>query len=547
MQISRLQFQTILDNAPAGVDKGKLVEKYIMDGHNIEGIDSNQVKQSLQQRATAVQPPKEEKGFVERVSEDIKERGSNIVDTLSDDSKSPITRGFEATAEGFNAIGNTAYEALPEFARKGLSKTGEFIGKQFGKLTDVISDSEALQKWTLDHPNAAKKLEELASVGSSAGAISGNILLADTVAKVGQAGVNKTLDVGSKAVEKTGETLAKAGKKLNQSAYTPTAEEARLIQNNKIQVKFLKNELAKTPKGSPEYLKISKELEKTKAAVPTLRSDTALNRGLSGTEKHIAVQGGAEKLGLWKNKIEPALRGSKDVITKKELFAKAEARIAETIDPSKKTALKNALDSLKDDYKDVKSYPLLEANQLKTSIDEFTPSKIFKGQEVANELKTIKADMASAIREKTYSSLKDAKIKADYRDYANLKQLEKIGIKALTEAGTKGGFGGFWTTIYDKVATPIQTIGGKILYRVGNKLEFLGKPGVKTVGDHLKNLGFKSKSAFEKKLNAENINLAKQLDNETLLESGGKNFDKTLTVDEILKINKNLNFPSKPD
>lgn len=48
MKITHSQFQTILNNAPAGIDKSKLTEKFIMEGHDIEGIDSNQVRQKLQ-------------------------------------------------------------------------------------------------------------------------------------------------------------------------------------------------------------------------------------------------------------------------------------------------------------------------------------------------------------------------------------------------------------------------------------------------------------------------------------------------------------------
>lgn len=502
--------------------------------------------------------PKEDPGFIERVNTDLQQRGSNVYDAIKGEGQyageSSIRRGFEATNEAFKGITHIGYEALPKVAREVLTGNGTpieentgvdnitgkpldsftkliqskgiggAIGEGFKALTDKVADIPALQNWVINHPEASKNLEEILGTSGAAGGIAGTILTTNAATQLAQKAVNKGLDVGGKVFEKTGEVLKKGGEKLNASAYKPTADEARLLQSNQIKVKYLEDQLSQTAKGTPEYEALSKELATTKASAPTLRSDTALQRGISGTEKQIGVESGVEKMKLWKDKIEPALRGNKTTISKDEIFSKAEERIANEIDPSRQASYRNALDSLKEDYANIDKYTLADANKLKTALDKFTPPKIFKGQDVASEIKTLKADMADAIRAKTYNSITDTNIKADYRDYANLKQLENVGIKAITEGGKRGGFGNFWSTVKDELTVPVKTIGGKVLYRVGNKLEFIGDKGIKTFGDHLNDIGFNfrplKETASSPSTNSGNNILADKLKNTNIQNEG---------------------------
>lgn len=431
-------------------------------------------------------------GFGARASQAIKKRGENVYEAITGTEeyagRSPIRRGVEATAEAFSAPVDVAYQALPQVARKGLKAIGKGVGKGFSYVTDKLSDTEAYKQYAAKHPTGSK-FEEVLGTGAAAGNIAGNILTINAGAKALDAGAKVVGKVGGKALQGVGTGVKTAGQKLYKSGYNLTADEARLLQGHQSKLKFLQNERGRLPKGSAEYNKLTSQIDDLKANPPKVASQTALEKGIAGTEKKIGVQAGAEKMDVWKNKIEPALKASKDKITKDELFAKAKARVAAEVEPTRKADLQRALESLQDDYKDFTGSDLLQANQIKTALDKFTPSKIFKGQDVASTAKTLKADMADAIREKTYSALKDGSMKSAYRDYANLKQLEKVGIKALTESGTKGGFGSFWSTLKDQATTPVKTIGGKVLYRVGNKLEFLGEKGTRTLGDHLNKMG----------------------------------------------------------
>lgn len=445
--------------------------------------------------SSVTQPNQQNGGFMSDVSNAIQTRGANVANEIQNTQQNPILSGIKATGQAFSAIGDVVGAGAKAVAPNLTKTVGDVAQRGFTVPVEALSNTKLFQEAS-QNPEATKKLEDYLQAGGSLGDIANNILLAQGVASTAQGAVDLTkvvtkkgAEITAQAVKKTGQTVSKTGEKTYKSAFDLTTPEAQMVQNNKINVDFLKREQAKFPKNSPEYTKIGEQITTTQAKAPTLRSDTALKAGISGTEKTIGVKSGVEKMGLWKNTVEPALKSSKDVITKDELFAKAEQTVANTSDLTRKASLQDGLNALKADYADFKSTDLLKANQIKTDLANFTPSKIFQGKEVASAVKTLQADMASAIREKTYSSLKDLNIRKAYIDYGNLKQLEKVGIKALTEAGTKGGFGGFWSTVYDAATVPIKTVGGKTLYRVGNKLEFWGNAGIKTLRQHLESKG----------------------------------------------------------
>lgn len=434
-------------------------------------------------------------GYLERVKQEAFGGGEQIVKSVTRGSElmgqpdSGITGG--ATGVAVSGLGSAAGAARTLFSpltaaispliEKGLKASG------VADNATVQQKLASFDEWAKAHPDVADILKSTLEVGGTITGTKGITRALPIIEK----GALKTAEKGLETVPIIGKGTSRGGEKLYKTAFDLTADEARLVQGNKINIAFLEKERTKLPKTSEEYKTLTAQIEANK--LPVTRATTALEKGIAGTEKQVGVKAGVEKMDIWKNKLEPALKASKDVITKDELFAKARERVASELEPSRQASMKAALESLEQDYKGFTTKDLLSANKIKTSLDTFTPSKIFKGQEVASELKTLKADMANAIRQKTYMSLKDINAKRAYIDYGNLKQLEKVGIKALTEAGTKGGFGGFWSTVYDMATVPVKTIGGKVLYRVGNKLEFLGEKGVKTLRQHLESKGIKIK------------------------------------------------------
>lgn len=137
-----------------------------------------------------------------RVSNTIKKAGDNVYGAISGtgqfEGQSPVRRGFEATAQAFNAVPKVALDVMPEPVRNVAGKVGEVVGKGFSALTDKIGDSKQLQDWVLNNPEAAKNLEEVLGVSSASGQIAGDILLANQVAKA----PSQIADVSKKVVDK---------------------------------------------------------------------------------------------------------------------------------------------------------------------------------------------------------------------------------------------------------------------------------------------------------------------------------------------------------
>lgn len=161
-------------------------------------------------------------------------------------------------------------------------------------------------------------------------------------------------------------------------------------------------------------------------------------------------------------KIAPAVENAPAVMTKDELFAPAQRLVDGTIDPTRRKALETALEARREDYADSDVWSLKLAQALKRDLDTFTPAKTFRGQDVASEVRTLQHAMADAIRQKTYASLDDVNIKKDYLDWANLDELQKVGVKAITDTKLKGGAGTLVGGMWDMLTVPVKTVGGRV-------------------------------------------------------------------------------------
>ena len=423
-------------------------------------------------------------GLTERADAVREDSASKIRSAITGEGEyagqSSITRGVSAAAELASTPLKVGYEILPKFARTGLKKVGDAIGSGFNKVVDKISDNKSLQNFMVDVPKNSGG-EQILSTLAGGGAIAGEVLgakgtgaLSETGAKVGA----KSLNVAGDVTAGTGRLIEGTGKKIYQSAIDPTVKEAEKIINYQAK-NTVSDRIGATAKGT------------TLPGSPVLRSETAFESGLKGSEKMIGVQAKREANNLWKSEIQPALDASADVVTKEELFKPIMDKINRTMEPGKKKAYQEAAEAIADEYKDFDQVSLNTAQDIKSTLDEFTPEKLFKGKSVGSEYNTLRHEMADAIRQKIYNSLKDVNVKKKYLDYANLTELQKIGVKALTDGGLKGGFGSFWSSIWDKVTTPVKTIGGRTVYRIGNAFEFVGDKGFNTFGDFLNSQGYK--------------------------------------------------------
>lgn len=435
--------QTILDSRPKGVPIQDAVDMYVKNGWTIQGVNEPQTK-AQQVKDVGV-------GFAKGLG-----KTALGVATGLQDVGQGILGGVEALATGKDISETRAMQ--PNIGIEAL-KTETPQGQA---VVEAVTPTNEAQKLGGQLETGAELL-----LGGGAG------LIKDAV--VGGAKL-----VG-KGVAPVVNSVKPVGEFIYSRAFTPNVKEAENI----LAYEATKPSIASSIYGAGA-------LEGNAAFKPITVAETALRSGIAGTEKQIGVQAKKVADNLYKKEIAPAVDGIEGVITKEELFTPLRERIAGITDPSKKKAYQDAFEALADDYKDVIQYTFKEAQKLKSEIAEFTPAKVFRGQDVANEFRMLKADMADAIRQKTYEALKDINVKQKYIDYGNLQELQKVGVRAISEAGTKGGFGGFWTTMYDTLLTPVKTIGGKTLYKIGDKLELTAPKGFegKSFRDYLISVGY---------------------------------------------------------
>ena len=466
----------------------ELMKKHGVKPEDVKSIGAQQVN-------TANPVPSQESGFFSGIASDFKHRVNSAADSqvsALQGNQSDGSAALQTIGQGAGFVGDIATRTLgavtPDFIKEALT-----AGVQKVAGTDTAQQvGQKYSEWKTQHPEAAANLEAV-----------GNLSQIVPVGAVGAKGVQlgvkgalvgpgKALEATANVIGNTGKVIKGAGSVAYKSAITPTVKEAEQLLKYRADTPFLSR--ASDLSGTTFIPKSI--VEKSKG--PLTRGQTALEKGIAGTESMIGVQ--AKRLAdhLWSNEIAPLVAKSDAVMTKDELFTPALERIASIEDPTRKAAMQNAYDSLVQDYQ---SYPdsfnLTKAQALKRDIAKFTPTKIFKGQDVASELRTLQADMASAIRTKTYQSLKDENIKKKYLDWANLDELQKVGVKAISDGSFKGGSGTLVSGLWDAATVPVKTVGGQVLYRVGRKLEFQAPKGINTLGQYLKTKGYTQPKQYD--------------------------------------------------
>ena len=227
-----------------------------------------------------------------------------------------------------------------------------------------------------------------------------------------------------------------------------------------------------------------------------MSSDTALKYWISWTEKQIWVKWKAESQKLWNKTIQPAINKSKAEHNIDDLFAKVEKQISSEKSVLRKQELMDWLQALKEDYiatwKNVFTTSDIQAE--KSMLDQFTPTKIWRWKEVAQWYTQAKSMLANIFRDQVREDLWKAWVKNAkelYRDWANLSALEDIWVKWITEWWLKWWFGTFWSTIYDKVATPVKTVWWKYIYKLWNWIEYVWPKWIDTLWKYLKSKWYK--------------------------------------------------------
>ena len=472
--LTRDQMQAILDTRPKNVAVSQAIDMFVKNGYKIEGVNWDKQEQTLGSKLM-------ERGktiISEVTAKPMKETLAGADTSSGKDIALSAVEGGLRTAQAPIRVAGAIGGAAGDIIGSALEATGadKVIA---GAVAPIVNSSPGQKAISIFQSLPKEQQEVLSSIIDST-----NLVGVQGGSAIGKQGVK----MSAQGVTQVAKIPKSFGESVYKSGFTPSTAEAEKILAYEASKPDMFSSLygAGAIKGNPSFK-------------PITVSDTALRRGIAGTEKQLGVQAKQVADALYREEISPAVKGIKGDITKDELFSPLIERIAGITDPTKKKAYENAFEALSEDYATIAKFSYEQAQKLKSELDEFTPAKVFKGQDVANEFRMLQNDMANTIRQKTYEALSDINIRQKYIDYGNLQELKKVGVKAISDGGTKGGFGSFWTSVYDKLLTPVKTVGGKTLYNIGGKLEVIAPKGLENqpFSEYLKLTGFIPQQAEE--------------------------------------------------
>ena len=337
------------------------------------------------------------------------------------------------------------------------------IGAGIEAISNKISDNPSVQKFAQTGAGqaVAQGAEDVANLATITSAVAGGVPLAKGAGVV--AG-----EVGGALTRGTGRVLKKAG----EGAYglTVTPEESTSIALRKYKAKY--PDVASRVKATLT----GEELE----GKPTTEANTAARMGMMGTEKELGVQATRFADEIFKDKVIPSLEKVKGKVNMKSFFSEIEKEINKTGDLHRKNALKEGLNALKDDFKNVSSVSLRKLQDYKSDWGKSLPQSYFKGKDISGAMGAVKALARKKAQQIIY---KHTDAKEAYLDYGNLQSIMEAADKATKDPASRTLGRNIWEFIMDKAVTPIATTSGKILYKTGEGLEFVGQKGAKKVGD----------------------------------------------------------------
>lgn len=436
----------------------------------------------------------------------------NIIGTLINEPiKQLLVRPAARTAEAVGRtgiLGENIKRGYEEMAAKGESQVfptalGNIEVEQADSARQIGGEALQVASYLFPYGKAAKAMRPL--VGKQLGNIASGAVggyaadvgygLDDESQTVGQAltpglgtaigaaipGVGAVAQGTKPALRGAGRALQKAGELVTDVVLPTPAKEAQLLQAYKANKPFTER-ISDVLAGTE-----MKPRTVAKTALQTKEGQTL--GGLFGTKSQIGVQARRASTELWDNLIKPRLDESGVAVDMDGFFSKIEKDIIENNpDITRQKALIEALDAVRKDYEGINAVSLTKLQDLKSSWAEFLPSKAFKGEEIAGSVNEVRRLLSDEARQTIYNTLGDD-VKQAYLDYGNLQTLKDMGVSSMTGQKLKGGAGSFISELASQVITPIGTVAGQVIYRIGKGLEMIGKPGAKNLGELL-NLKF---------------------------------------------------------
>lgn len=460
----------------------KFRTQYGITTPNQAGTDPASRVADLRARAGIKEP--EEPGYLERVGGQYMTGAKEIISSVEEgaeklkegDIVGGVARSALGTAGAFSrAVFAPLVELISPLAKQLIEKAQAGKGGElFGMLAtpqDVKRIKEIFTKvdqWATANPEAARNLQDAVDVGLS-------LIGEPIVRKAGTQAIKSGLEGTAGVLE----TTAKIGKGTSEKLYrvaAPMAEKTALaMQTYEAAQPTLIGRVKNFFKG--ESAKIGE--------APIKESETAARQGLAGTKWGLGVQAKRAMTDLWEGKIGPALAGYGDKVNMKQFFDNVEKRIrSEVADLDRRNTLLEALKSMREDYKAVSNVSYKKLQDYKSGWAQFVPEKAYKGKPIAGAANEVRNLAAQEARTKIYDAL-GPEVKQAYFDYGNLDSITQIARKTTDELRSRGITRQIWEVVVDKALTPIFSGTGWTVYKTAEGIEFVGKSGVKKLGELL--------------------------------------------------------------
>ena len=462
--------QAILDTRPAGIPINDALKALANQGFTIEGYNDVSLAEKAAKTVGgfANELLKAPGGLGESVLQSLdKNIGKPVGEYIAGKIQgTPIAEGLKSAQPLVNALTTPQYETpktAKEAAGMGLQSASYLI--PYGKVAEGIVGM------------TGSKLLGQVGAGTTAGYstdVAQNLQENKTTGEALTPGlgtaIGAAIPAGFAGAQVAGKGLQKTGTEIAGSVLPINEKEAGII----------KSYLANKP-----FLQRVGDLVKGTDNAPVTSGSTAVGQSLFGTKKMIGVQAERAQKTLWNDLIKPQLDNAKVQIDLPEYFKTVEKKIIEdTPELTRQKALLEALNSFKEDYAGMNTISLAKLQKLKEGWAEFVPEKFYKGQNIAGNARQVSALLADEARKTIYDVL-GPEVKQAYFDYGNLMNLSQMGQTAMTGQKLKGGTGGFVSELASRAVTPIGTVGGNVIYKVGQGLEFIGKAGAKTLDEVL--------------------------------------------------------------
>lgn len=390
-----------------------------------------------------------------------------------------------------------------------------------GNLTQDISNvAGAYESWKAQHPDAAKNLEASVNIASLLPIGAAENQLANTAA----GGATKTLEVGSKVATSVGGKLKNAGEAAFGVSVGMTDPTKIALQAYEAAQPSLMGRVKNLLTGVES---------KVKGIKPITEANTAARLLEPGTEWQLGVHAKRVSDQLWSGVLEPALKATgADRVNMPAFLKEVRKDIMKVADLNRRSTLLDAYGKFADDFGKVGDVSWKKFQDYKSGWAKRVPEATYKGKPVAGALNEIRDTAAGKARTMLYDKL-GPEAKQAYFDYGNLQSIEKAGIKSVDLLRSKGMTKQIYEFILDKAVTPVTTVLGKVLYKTGEGLEFIGEKGAQKVRDIIGSAPQATPSIIDRspiaqaiKNNPPNVgltttNVAKQIDN--------------LTKDEMIK------------